>query len=359
MRDSDPLEDWAYRGDTIASPELAVARLQIAQTALNKLETYLRRPNKKTSLYEVGIVEYVTPGLLPHAEVKRAEKLYHQLYEVGGNGSTYAQDGVLSLIASSRYPESIRFWLNLLDLSRPRDSFTTKRRTWALAALAYLALGGSQESEDALTQAAHHPNSDVRALAVHYWSRVYTDSNRRLPRLTAKAFRVIAVEDPAFGPRFQARQFLRQRRLSAPNDNPGRVYAFQVYFRRAKSFFSRTLELRAEDTLEDLHRAIQRALSWDNDHLYSFFLNNVEHDELYSFSCPYEEDSPPWTHEAVLGELGLVRRHTFLYLFDYGDHHLFEVKVVDIQEQALPKVRYPRVTDSHGDAPPQYHIYDG
>jgi hypothetical protein len=60
----------------------------------------------------------------------------------------------------------------------------------------------------------------------------------------------------------------------------------------------------------------------------------------------------------VLGELGLKRRHTFLYLFDYGDHNLFEIKVVDVQARALPGVNYPRVTDSDGEAPLQYPRYE-
>ena len=358
MRDEDSLERWASLGDSNASPELASARLQIARTTLDKLETYLRHPNKKTGLREAGRVEYVTPGLLSRADVARAEQLYRELCETGGNGSTYAQDGILSLIADSRYPESIPFWLELLDFSRPRDSFTQSRRHWAVAALAYLGMSDSPEAENALAQAARHANPDVRTLAVYYWGRLYIDTGRKLLRPTAAAFRQIAVEDPAFTPRFQARQFLRQHKRAVPNDTPGGVYAFQVSFRHAKAFFSRTLELRAEDTLEDLHGAIQRALKWDNDHLYSFFLNNDEHDELYSFSCPYEEDRPPWTHEAVLGELGLTHRHTFLYLFDYGDHHLFEIKVVDIQSQALSNVSYPRVAESQGEAPPQYESYD-
>ena len=359
MPGSDPLEKWGYQVGYTPPPELSAARLRMAQQALNKLETYLRRPNKKTDLYAIGAADDVTPGLLPPADVARAEKLYRQLYETGGNGSTYAQDSVLSLIASSRYPASIPFWLELLDLSRPRDSFTARRRRWALAALVYLAINANHEAEIALAQAAQHANPDVRALAVYYWGRVYTDSDRKLSRAAAKVFQSIAVKDTAFGPRFQARQLLLQKKLAVPNDQPGGVYAFQVYFRRAKAVFSRTVELQAEQTLDDLHRAIQRALEWDSDHLYSFFLNNDERDDaLYRFSCPYEEDRPPWTHEAVLGELGLVRRHKFLYLFDYGDSHLFEIDVVDIQGKALPKVHYPRVTDGRGEAPPQYPVYD-
>ena len=42
----------------------------------------------------------------------------------------------------------------------------------------------------------------------------------------------------------------------------------------------------------------------------------MAHDGCYRVSCPYEEDSPPWTDEAVVGELGLTRGHKFLYYFD-------------------------------------------
>ena len=358
MRYSDPLERWLSLGDDTTFPELAAVRLQIAHAALNKLEAYLRQPNKKTRLHDIGAIDYVVPSQMPGTDVARAEKLYRQLYEICGNGSLYAQDGILALIASSRYSESIPFWLEVLDWSRPRDTFSTQRRIRALAALAYLALHGSRGAETALAQAAQHPNPDVRALAVHYWSRLYTDPDRKLPRRTAQAFQRIAVKDAAFSPRFQARKFLRQRALPVPQDTPGGVYAFKVCFRRAKSVFSRTLELRAEQTLEDLHRAIQAALAWDNDHLYSFFLNHDEAAELYCFSCPQQKDNPPWTHEAVAGELGLVRQRKFLYLFDYGDQHLFEIEVVDIQKQAAPKVKYPRVADRQGEAPSQYHSGD-
>ena len=115
-------------------------------------------------------------------------------------------------------------------------------------------------------------------------------------------------------------------------------------------------ELRSEQTLDDLHYAIQRAINWDADHLYSFHMNGQRCDRRYAFACPYEDDRPPWTDEAVIGELGLVKKHKFLYYFDYGDSHEFEVEVAGIRPQAEPG-EYPRVMNSRGEAPPQYHWY--
>ncbi len=87
--------------------------------------------------------------------------------------------------------------------------------------------------------------------------------------------------------------------------------------------------------------------------MYSFFLNGNEDDDIYRFSCPYEDDRPPWTDDAVVGELGLNHRHKFIYLFDYGDNHLFEIEVTDIRPKA-EQGKYPRVVESKGEAPEQY-----
>ena len=67
-----------------------------------------------------------------------------------------------------------------------------------------------------------------------------------------------------------------------------------------------------------------------------------------------EDDHPPWTDEAILGELGLTLNHRFLYLFDYGDDNKFEIEVVGIYPQARTDVTYPRLVASQGKAPSQY-----
>ena len=162
----------------------------------------------------------------------------------------------------------------------------------------------------------------------------------------------VAVQDAAFAPRFKARELLREMDLPVPLDNPAGVYTFKVKFKWAKTIY-RVIEVRSKQTLDDLHWAIQQAIHWDNDHLYSFFMNGVTHDDRYRFSCPYEEDTPPWTHEAVIGELGLVKGHKFVYYFDYGDSHEFEIDVMDIRPTA-GRAKYPRLIESHGQAPEQY-----
>jgi hypothetical protein len=47
-------------------------------------------------------------------------------------------------------------------------------------------------------------------------------------------------------------------------------------------------------------------------------------------------------------------KQKFLYLFDYGDEHRFEVQLVEVNPDAPRDVRYPRVLETHGKPPRQY-----
>jgi hypothetical protein len=48
-----------------------------------------------------------------------------------------------------------------------------------------------------------------------------------------------------------------------------------------------------------------------------------------------------WTTEIAIGELGLAVRHRFLYVFDYGDNHQFEIRSADMTE-SLPMKQEPK-----------------
>lgn len=117
----------------------------------------------------------------------------------------------------------------------------------------------------------------------------------------------------------------------------------------------RRIELSAGHTLLDLHRAIQDAYSFDDDHLYSFFMDGRpwSHDR---FTSP-EDDEGPHVDEVKIGELGLWPGQSFLYLFDYGDEWHFKVELEDIRT-GEPKPSRPRIVESKGKAPEQYPPYD-
>lgn len=66
------------------------------------------------------------------------------------------------------------------------------------------------------------------------------------------------------------------------------TYVFKVSL--AKDLWRR-IEISAEHTLLDLHRTIQKAYNFDDDHLYSFFMDGRAW-SYERFVSPYEEEGP-------------------------------------------------------------------
>lgn len=126
------------------------------------------------------------------------------------------------------------------------------------------------------------------------------------------------------------------------------VYIFKVLLTRGKWG---KLQLSAHNTLEDLHNLIQKAFDFDNDHLYSFFMDGIPWSN-YRFSCPYDDEGP-YTDEAKIGDLGLVENQRFLYLFDYGHEWRFEVQVESITKSEKVAA-LPQIIEFKGRKPSQY-----
>ena len=117
----------------------------------------------------------------------------------------------------------------------------------------------------------------------------------------------------------------------------------------------RTIGISSENTLHDLHLAIQEAFNFDNDHLYAFYMDNHRFSD-YRFNCPYSDDGP-WADDAVIGNIDLIVNQKFLYLFDFGDEWHFDVRLVDIQTDK-PVLSKPEVLQQKGEAPEQYGYYE-
>ena len=147
----------------------------------------------------------------------------------------------------------------------------------------------------------------------------------------------------------------RPRPSAQAKRGPVKTFTLRVCHRALPKVW-RDIELAEDQTLEDLHLIIQRAFRWDDDHLYSFFLNGKAWDRQSEVGSPWS-DSTRHTHQVSLGSLGLKPRRKFLYLFDYGDNHEFDVQVLKVNPSA-PKGTYPRVIAKQGQAPPQYPDYD-
>ena len=118
---------------------------------------------------------------------------------------------------------------------------------------------------------------------------------------------------------------------------------------------SRTIEIPADMTLEDLHELIQQAFDFDNDHLFKFCMNvrNPYRGEQYYDPRPEEGWSEGYpADDVLLASLNLYEGQRFLYLFDFGDRWDFMITVV----RHLPDERTgnARIVEAVGEAPAQY-----
>jgi len=148
-----------------------------------------------------------------------------------------------------------------------------------------------------------------------------------------------------------------ERKRRATKAGRATLYRFQVKLDWMKSVWRR-IELRGDQTLDDLHNAIQRAFSWDNDHLYAFFLSGKAWDARTEYESPYGDGRPADRYR--LEHLPLTVGQRILYIFDFGDELRHAVKLEAIVPGGVQAdVTYPRVTDSRGEPPPQYPDYDG
>lgn len=145
------------------------------------------------------------------------------------------------------------------------------------------------------------------------------------------------------------------RTASAQAKERTEVYSLRISYRYSKNYWFE-LEIGDDQMLEELHLAIQRELRWDNDHLYSFFMGPKPYVQRVEIGSPYS-DSARHTTEVTLGDLKLKEKQKFLYLFDYGDDHLFDIRVEKINSPTKG-VKYPKVQARHGKRPVQYEDFE-
>jgi hypothetical protein len=164
------------------------------------------------------------------------------------------------------------------------------------------------------------------------------------------------VDHPADLPReYQPGPGRRPRASRQAQHGPLKTFVLRVNHRALPRVW-RDVEIAADQTLEDLHLIIQQAFDWADDHLYSFFMNGQVYDQASEIGSPWSETSKH-THQVTIDSLDLTARSRFLYYFDYGDSHEFDVQVKQINP-AAPKGTYPRLVTQHGQAPPQYPDID-
>jgi hypothetical protein len=129
---------------------------------------------------------------------------------------------------------------------------------------------------------------------------------------------------------------------------------------------SRTIQIRGDQTLEDLHCAIFEAFNREEEHMYEFQLGGKgpmdpearRYVLPVSEDCEMSGDRPAGdTKHARIESLGLKVNEAFGYWFDFGDDWWHQINVAAAEDK-VGRGRFPKVIKRVGKSPPQYPDWD-
>ena len=92
----------------------------------------------------------------------------------------------------------------------------------------------------------------------------------------------------------------------------------------------RHIQIDERETLLTLSSTILDSFEFFDDHMHSFFMNNIAWDEDAEFVCPGTEldGARGYTNNVKLSDFRLGKGDKFLYIFDFGDDWRFRIKVL-------------------------------
>jgi Plasmid pRiA4b ORF-3-like protein len=120
------------------------------------------------------------------------------------------------------------------------------------------------------------------------------------------------------------------------------VYQLRIVLRGVSPLVWRRLQVGAEDSIADLHAALQIAFGWDGTHLHRFVI----------YGRAYGHDSRLDPREVRLCDLGLRVGERFTYEYDFTNDWLHDVRLEAILP-AQPGRRYPVLIGGRRSAPPE------
>lgn len=168
----------------------------------------------------------------------------------------------------------------------------------------------------------------------------------------------------------------RTKKSASPSTDDNKcLYTLEVFiisgpitqrFDRKNRVTSRTIQIRGDQTLEDLHQAIFEAFDREDEHMYEFQIGGKGPMDAkarrYVLSVAMDgdmSDSKPAgdVERSMIGTLGLTADEAFGYWFDFGDDWWHQINVVAINEK-VGRGKFPKVVKRVGKSPPQYVDWD-
>jgi len=137
------------------------------------------------------------------------------------------------------------------------------------------------------------------------------------------------------------------------------IYRFLVWFEDNEDI-QRRIEIRADQTFEDLHNAILASVGFDNTQLASFYMSDDlwERGEEISVMDMEEDGSMPIMATTQLDDYISEIEEKLIYVYDFVLMWNFRLEVEEISNRKGNPDAYPVVVESIGEAPKQYETIE-
>lgn len=133
------------------------------------------------------------------------------------------------------------------------------------------------------------------------------------------------------------------------------IYRFRVTLEDHDEIF-REIDIRSNQTFEELHLCIQKAINFDNAHNAAFYVSDDYWRKGTEIILKNESgQEKKLMSKSKLGASIDDPHQKLLYVFDFNANWNFYIELIKILE-ADPKATYPKISKSSGAAPNQYKI---
>ncbi|MCX6007121.1 MAG: tetratricopeptide repeat protein, partial [Chloroflexi bacterium] len=121
------------------------------------------------------------------------------------------------------------------------------------------------------------------------------------------------------------------------------IHRFKVSLRDKPDIW-RIIDIKENQMLSSLHKAIFKAFNRFEEHQYSFFLSNRPYDKESEYHSPglKADEDDKLASRIRIDSIPLYGGSKFLYLFDYGDQWWHEVELLKVTKR-VTRASYPRV----------------
>lgn len=106
------------------------------------------------------------------------------------------------------------------------------------------------------------------------------------------------------------------------------VYQFKIALRDVSPMVWRRLHLRSDQSIADLHYAIQIAMNWNDQHLHCFRIHGKDYGVAHIGGISFSDDA----ERVSLGSFRFRIRERFLYEYDFYNQWVHEIRL----EKKLP-----------------------